>query len=139
MACHRDALFTDFDFHNIGLNNKDSLPSLDKLTGRFSAVPIGLKESRLIGAYRTPTLRALPRTARYFHDGRRLTLREVIQFYDHEILPAPDLAAALRGGERLGLKADEIDALVLFLEAMDGGPVDALIAPRSNLTVEAGK
>jgi len=131
-ACHRGTLFTDFDFHNIGLNIKDSMPSLDQPTGRFAVVPIGLKEARLIGAYKTPTLRALPRTARYFHDGRRLTLREVVQFYDHQILRAPDLAAALCNGERaqnLGLQADEIDALVLFLEALDGTPVDAKVAP----------
>jgi cytochrome c peroxidase len=138
-ACHRGELFTDFDFHNLGLNNKDSLPSLETPTGRFAVVPVGLKEARLIGAYKTPTLRALPRTARYFHDGRRLTLREVVQFYDHEILSAPDLAAALRNGERLGLKTDEIDALVLFLEALDGTPVDAVIAPLPKLTVEAGR
>jgi cytochrome c peroxidase len=130
-ACHRGELFTDFDFHNIGLNTKDSLPSLDKPTGRFAVVPIGLKETRLIGAYKTPTLRALPRTARYFHDGRRISLGEVVEFYDHAILSTPDLAADLRNGDRpqdLGLKSDEIDALVLFLEALDGTPVDAVIA-----------
>ena len=141
-TCHRGELFTDFDFHNIGLNNKDSLPSLDQPTGRFAVVPVGLKESRLIGAYKTPTLRGLPRTARYFHDGRRLTLHEVVRFYDHEILSALDLATPLRDGDhaqKLGLKTDKIDALVLFLEALDGAPVDAVISARPKLTRETGR
>ncbi len=74
-VCHRGPLFTDHDFHNIGVDAKDNLPPPDAPTGRFASVPIGLKEMRLIGAYRTPSLRALPRTGPYFHGGQRYSLR----------------------------------------------------------------
>jgi cytochrome c peroxidase len=130
-ACHSGPLFTDHDFHNIGVHARDSLPPPEAPTGRFAAVPIGLKEMRFNGAFRTPSLRALPRTAPYFHGGQRYTLREVVTFYDHEIRPTGYLAAPLRSGDRerlLRLSADEIDALVLYLEALDGAPLDPIVA-----------
>jgi hypothetical protein len=61
-------------------------------------------------------VRALPRTARYVHDGRRLTLQEVVRFLDSE------------REQPLGLTGAEIDALVLFLEARDGTPIDRVVA-----------
>ena len=91
-VCHPGPLFTDHDFHNIGVYAEDSLPPPDALTGRIATVPIGLKELRLVGAYQTPTLRALPRTGPYFHNGARHSLREVVKLYDREIRPTPYLA-----------------------------------------------
>jgi cytochrome c peroxidase len=132
-ACHRAPLFGDHDFHNIGLN-KDSWPPPDAPTGRFTTVPIGLKERRLIGAYRTPSLRGRAGIGPYFHDGQRQTLHDVVRFYDHEIRWSPYLAAPLGSGNReqtLGLDAAEIDALVLFLQALDGGPLDPMVAAPS--------
>lgn len=130
-VCHPGPLFTDHDFHNIGVNAADSLPPLDAPTGRIATVPIGLKELRLVGAYKTPTLRALPRTGPYFHNGKRHTLRDAVTLYDHEIRPTRYLAAALRSGDReqnLHLSDAEIDALVLFLESLDGAPLDPIVA-----------
>jgi cytochrome c peroxidase len=130
-SCHRGPLFTDNDFRNIGITARDSIPSPDAPKGRIVTVPIGLKESRLMGAYRTPRLRALPRTAPYFHDGTRQSLREVVRFYDHEIRPSSYLAEALTSGGReqeLKLTDAEIDALVLFLQSLDGRPLDAIVA-----------
>jgi cytochrome c peroxidase len=72
------------------------------------------------GKFRTPTLRGLPRTAPYMHDGRFATLAEVIEHYRnppmeagrrHELLP-------------LDLDPEEVEALAAFLETLDG-PVDA--------------
>jgi cytochrome c peroxidase len=130
-VCHPGPLFTDHDFHNVGVEPEDILPPPDAPTGRFGTVPIGLKQLRLVRAYKTPTLRALPRTAPYFHNGKRHTLREVVRFFDHDIRPTRYLAAALRDGDReqnLQLSDAEIDALVLFLEAMDGTPLDPIVA-----------
>jgi cytochrome c peroxidase len=76
-VCHPGPLYTDHGYHNVGLGEKD-----DPDTSRFGVVPIGLKEARFIGAFRTPTLRALSRTAPYFHDGKRRTLREVVAFFN---------------------------------------------------------
>jgi cytochrome c peroxidase len=124
VSCHGGPLFTDRDFHNIGLGERDSTPPAGAETGRFAVVPIGLKESRLIGAFRTPTLRALPRTAPYFHDGKRRSLREVVAFFAlHVDVDNPYLAPALRARAadvRLDFDVQDSDALVLFLNALDG-------------------
>jgi cytochrome c peroxidase len=124
-GCHKGPLFTDHDFHNIGLIREDF-----RAPGRVAVAPIGLKEDRLEGAYRTPTLRALPRTAPYLHDGKKYTLESVIEFYDHEILPSRYLAAPLGNrdhAQKLHLDREEIDALVLFLQALDGTPLDPMV------------
>jgi cytochrome c peroxidase len=124
-ACHKGPLFTDHDYHNIGL-----IPENQQPPGRIVAVPIGLKQVRFEGAYRTPTLRGLPRTAPYFHDGKKVSLDSVVQFYDHEILPSRHLAAPLGNAERaqnLQLDRDEMDALVLFLQSLDGTALDPMV------------
>ena len=73
-ACHNGPLFTDQLFHNTGWGNSQLYDSELGEAGRFAALPIGLKEARFIGAYRTPTLRNLARTGPYFHDGAQETL-----------------------------------------------------------------
>jgi cytochrome c peroxidase len=131
-VCHRGPRFTDGDFHNIGVSAEDSLvPPHESRAGRIATVPVGLKELRLVGAYRTPSLRALPRTGPYFHNGKRHGLREVVKLYDHEIWPSRSLAAALRDGDReqnLHLSDADIHALALFLESLDGTPLDPIVA-----------
>src|SRR5207249_2305953 len=68
-TCHPGPLFTDHDYHNVGYPGDEGDPPMGKETGRAAHVPIGLKERRLIGAFRTPTLRNLARTDPYFHNG----------------------------------------------------------------------
>ena len=94
--CHAGPLFTDHDYHNVGYGGKVGEPNPDVETGRSVRVPTGLKETRLIGAFRTPTLRNLLVTNPYFHDGSRTTLREVVEFYDNGFFNSPYLAQCLR-------------------------------------------
>ncbi len=135
-ACHPPPLFTDHDFHNIGLDENDIAQILGQNRGRFDTAAVGLKETRLMGAYKTPTLRALPRTAPYMHDGKFKSLAEVVDFFDHGIDAARHryLAAELHGAsespQRLQLSADEARALILFLRSLDGGPVDPIISQK---------
>lgn len=112
-ACHPGPLFTDHDFHNIGLGGSAG--------DRLAQVPVGLKEARFHGAFRTPTLRNLPRTAPYFHDGTRHDLREVIAFFNLPVdTESPYVARVLKEPGRTRLAEDEVEALVLFLRALDG-------------------
>src|SRR5262245_8199981 len=133
-ACHSGPLYTDHDFHNIGIGESDQFRLSGQETGRFVHVPIGLKEPRLIGAFRTPSLRALPRTAPYFHDGSSPDLRHVVEYFNKEVRGPRDYLAkalqrnALGGGKALEMNADDVDALVLFLRALDGEPVDGTVA-----------
>jgi cytochrome c peroxidase len=133
VICHPAPLFTDHDFHNVGVGESGRFRISGEETGRFAHVPIGLKESRLIGAFRTPSLRALPRTAPYFHDGTGPDLRSVVKYFNHGIDTNPYLAEPLRADERgfpksLDMDNDDQAALVMFLRALDGDPVDRIVA-----------
>jgi cytochrome c peroxidase len=82
-ACHVGPNFTDERFHNTGVAWQES-PLDSNGLGRFQDegrfVASGKNEDR--GAFKTPTLREITRTAPYMHDGSRGTLDEVIDYYD---------------------------------------------------------
>jgi len=73
-ACHTGHSFSDFAFHNLGIGMEKDMPDL----GRF--VVTKLEGDK--GAFKTPTLREISRTAPYMHDGRFKTLDEVVDYYD---------------------------------------------------------
>lgn len=129
-VCHGGFTYSDGGFHNIGVNAPPPVPERGREPGRFAAVPLGLKDPRLIGAYKTPTLRALPRTWPYFHDTTGDTLYSVVQFHVHGGRDNPFLDRALRddNGKLPDLKEEEARALTLFLLALDGEPIDAMVA-----------
>ena len=72
--CHVAPLYTDNQFHNIGVGVKD-----EELTdlGRSEIT----KKEADHGAFKTPSLRNIALTAPYMHDGSLKTLREVVDFY----------------------------------------------------------
>ncbi|MCS6852081.1 MAG: hypothetical protein NZ700_13040 [Gemmataceae bacterium] len=135
-TCHGGPNFTDAGFHNIGVGESALSPVLGQETGRFAALPVGLKDARMIGAYKTPTLRGLPRRRFFFHDGSRDELRFVIASKTHDIRLGPHLDQELRDPlqpvlpRRIRLEPNETEALVLFLKALDGEPVDPVVARR---------
>lgn len=69
------------------------------------------------GAFKTPTLREIARTAPYMHDGSIATLNDVIDFYDRGVRANPFLDRELRP---LGLTELEKQALVTFLRSLSG-------------------
>jgi cytochrome c peroxidase len=101
-ACHVGPTFTDEKPHNTGIAWR---------TGALVDAGAGG------GAFKTPTLREIARTAPYMHDGSLATLRDVVDFYD-------------RGGHRndgldeeirpLKLTTEEKAALVAFLHTLSG-------------------
>lgn len=82
-ACHTGHSFSDFAFHNLGIGMEKDMPDL----GRF--VVTKLEGDK--GAFKTPTLREIARTAPYMHDGRFKTLEEVVDYYDKGGHPNPQL------------------------------------------------
>ncbi len=110
IACHVGPLFTDENFHNTGVAWRD-VRLLDE--GRFAVTG---KETDH-GAFKTPTLREVARTAPYMHDGSITTLEEVIEFYDRGGNNNPYLDPELRP---LNLTAAEKRALLAFLGALSG-------------------
>jgi cytochrome c peroxidase len=74
------------------------------------------------GRFKSPSLRNIAVRAPYMHDGRFETLREVVNFYNTGIQRNPNLDNRLRarGGapRRMNLDANEINALITFIEAL---------------------
>jgi cytochrome c peroxidase len=109
-ACHVGPTFSDERFHNSGVAWRDGRMLDD---GRFGVT--GKTEDR--GAFKTPTLREIARTAPYMHDGSLVTLSEVVDYYDRGGNTNPGLDPELRP---LRLTDLEKKALVSFLESLNG-------------------
>ncbi|HSE38773.1 MAG TPA: cytochrome c peroxidase, partial [Blastocatellia bacterium] len=68
--CHDGVLLTDQQFHNVGIGMDAQEPDTGR--GKISNKP---EET---GAFKTPTLRDVARSAPYFHDGSVATLAEAV-------------------------------------------------------------
>lgn len=68
--CHDGVLFTDQQYHNIGIGMDQKEPDV----GRFKVT----NKPEDTGAFKTPTLRDIARSAPYFHDGSAATLEEAV-------------------------------------------------------------
>lgn len=108
--CHFGPLLTDESFHNTGIAWRDGVPAD---SGR--ALVTGRPED--VGAFKTPTLREVARTAPYMHDGSLSSLEEVVDFYSDGGRPNPYLDPRIRP---LALDEDEKAALVAFLRTLEG-------------------
>ena len=114
-ACHIGPLLTDEQFHNTGVawRQAGSGPATFQDLGRFTVT--GKELDR--GAFKTPTLREVARTAPYMHDGSLPTLDDVVEYHDRggnaNVFRDPEIRP-------LGLTADEKRALVAFLRSSSG-------------------
>jgi cytochrome c peroxidase len=69
------------------------------------------------GAFKTPTLRDISRTAPYMHDGSLKTLEDVVEHYNKGGIKNPWLHQDVRP---LNLSEQDKKDLVAFLKALDG-------------------
>jgi len=109
-ACHVGPTFSDERFHNTGVAWRSG-----RLLDEGRSAVTGRVDDR--GAFKTPTLREVARTAPYMHDGSVLTLSDVVEFYDKGGSTNAGLDPELRP---LHLTAVEKDAIVSFLHALNG-------------------
>ena len=108
-TCHAGANFTDEKFHNLGVDwNSDHVD-----LGRY----IVTKEPKDIGAFKTPTLREVTRTAPYMHSGQFGTLRQVVDFYNQGGINNPHKDPLM---QPLKLSHEEKEDLVEFLHSLSG-------------------
>jgi len=120
--CHLGYNFTDSLFHNLGVGWDPETQHFKDL-GR---VAISHQENDT-GAFKTPTVRDVTKRAPFMHDGSVATLREAVELYNRGGEANPYLDPKIKP---LGLTGDEMDALVLMMEALSGeGYMDA--APTS--------
>ncbi len=116
-SCHAGDFFTDFGFHNNGLDDNFPMDFENPWQGRYR-VTLNPED---LGKYKTPTLRNITKTAPYMHDGRFKTLDEVLNHYASEIMDFETLASELRdenGQPKKLISEDEKIALLAFLETL---------------------
>ena len=108
--CHAGPTLTDQSFHNTGVAWRDGM-----LADSGRAAVTGTRDA--LGAFKTPSLRNVERTAPYMHDGSVATLEEVVEFYDGGGNPNPYQDPDIRP---LNLNASERSALLAFLRSLSG-------------------
>jgi len=118
--CHSGFNFTDEKFHNLGIGWDDNRVDL----GRYMVT--GNAEE--IGAFKTPTLRGISRSAPYMHDGRFKTLEEVVNFYNKGGIKNPHQDNLIIP---LELTDQEKHDLVEFLRTLKGEGWQQVKAPTS--------
>ena len=145
ISCHNGPLFTNFEFHNVGVPPRDEA-AVD--LGRYKGVKdivddeftclsqySGLDEKdclemkflktsgpELVGAFKTPSLRNVAETAPYMHAGQFSSLEEVVQHYNK---PKPPFFDRKQHPNRphfdifpLRLSEKEKEQLVAFLRTL---------------------
>ena len=118
--CHSGFNFSDEKFHNLGLGWDDNKVDL----GRYMVT----KNPEDIGAFKTPTLREIARSAPYTHDGRFKTLEEVVNFYNQGGVKNPHQDPLIIP---LELTDEEKRDLVQFLQTLNGEGWQHVKAPKS--------
>lgn len=105
--CHSPPLFTDGNFHNIGLDDVGGITDSGRggVTGTAGDV----------GRFKTPTLRNLAVTSPYMHDGRFGTIERVLEHYNSGGKEHPLKDPRVRP---LELTPGELADLAAFLEAL---------------------
>ena len=110
--CHGGPLFSDFAFHNNGLDADGSAQD----PGRFLVTT----NRADLAKFKTPSLRNVALTAPYMHDGRLATLEEAVAHYCSGVRRSPTLDPNLGkhpdGG--VPLSAEDQHALVAFLRTL---------------------
>jgi len=106
--CHDGLLFTDQQFHNIGIGMEQPEPD----PGRFKVT----NRPEDTGAFKTPTLRDVAKSAPYFHDGSAKTLEEAVDIMLGGGKPNHYLDTKNLKPQRLG--PDQREDLLNFLRAL---------------------
>jgi cytochrome c peroxidase len=79
--CHAAPLFTDLQYHNVGIGA--DAPGDKRDQGRFAVLEhlpaTDSQRLKFTGAFKTPTLRDVAKSAPYFHDGSVATLAEAVE------------------------------------------------------------
>lgn len=118
IRCHRGPQFTDYEFHALGVGSLDESGALvDQGRARVTG------QSKDRGAFLTPTLRSVVRSAPFFHDGSQGDIRRVIaRHFEDETVGEVERDSLLR--DLQPLSSDEIELLVEFLRTLDGAPLE---------------
>lgn len=118
-SCHPAPLFTDYSFHNIGLDTTYNNENERVEFGRFRIS----HDSVDFGSFKTPTLRNISITFPYMHDGRYNSLNEVINHYSSSVKET-EFTDEILLNQRINQKEKELftteekESLVEFLKML---------------------
>ena len=146
IECHAfsasSPFFTDYKFYNTGVAGKGkSIESLTRAAEQLTATGANgadttslahqdeftdlgrflvTRQSRDIGAFKTPTLRDIELTGPYMHNGSFKTLLDVVRFYNQGGEKNPNLDQKMRP---LNLTDEEMSNIVEFLRTLTSDDV----------------
>ena len=109
--CHKEPLFTNNEFENIGL-------PIDSSLNDFGRMNITQNPNDFL-KFRVPSLRNIQFTFPYMHDGRFKKLSEVINHYVGGIQNSKTLSGKLKGKPILLSHEEKIDVIVFLLTLTD--------------------
>ncbi len=104
-SCHSGFLFTDQDYHNIGLYENDKDEGRAQIT----------LDTNDIGKFKTPTLRNISLTSPYMHDGSLATLKQVLAHYNQGGQSNARRDVRI---DSLKLTPKEINEIIAFLKSL---------------------
>ncbi len=114
-ADHPDHQTAFFYLDRPAVNGIDSeSPDVDAGVGRFT------KQTQDMGRFKSPSLRNIELTGPYMHDGRFITLDQVVEHYNWSVRPHPNLDHRLQDFAANGLALPEVEkvALTVFLNTL---------------------
>jgi cytochrome c peroxidase len=106
-VCHTPPLYSDFNFHNIGLEAGKAKPDPGRATVS--------KQPQDTSAFKTPTLRSAAISGPYFHDGSRATLEQAVRYMASGGNADPNKSGLLVD---VKLTDTEVRQIVAFLTAL---------------------
>ncbi|HSE96914.1 MAG TPA: cytochrome c peroxidase [Blastocatellia bacterium] len=107
--CHDGVLFTDLQFHNVGIGMNQPAPDTGR--GKITGKP---EET---GAFKTPTLRDVARSGPYFHDGSVATLEEAVDLMLGGGIENPHLDR--KNLEKRTITKEQREDLLAFLKSLN--------------------
>jgi cytochrome c peroxidase len=106
--CHLPPLFSDTLFHNVGVGYDKETPD----PGRGKVVS---QDPKMMGAFKTPSLRGVALSGPYFHDGHAKTLEEAVDFMLKGGIKNPNLDEKLQPKQ---LTPEQRRDLLAFLRSL---------------------
>jgi cytochrome c peroxidase len=107
-SCHKEPLFTDFSFRNIGIELDPGLNDF----GRMRVT--GNSQDSL--KFRVPSLRNADLTSYYMHDGRVNAMRTMLEHYRTGVNDGPTLDPLVKDG--IAITDDQVNDLLAFLRTL---------------------
>lgn len=105
-SCHTAPLFTNFQYMNNGLD------SVFADAGRARITLLAADS----GTFKVPSLRNVGLTRQYMHDGRFLTLEQVLDHYSSGVVNSSTISAGVVGG--IPMTAQEKQDIIAFLKTL---------------------